>query len=93
MVENSSTVIMPDTRLMTLSVFVVGFLVLASCATLSEEEQYARADALVLAKEHYEAREQACYEVGGAMMINTGGQKLRKRFTRHDYKFAKCVRL
>lgn len=93
MAENSSTVIMPDTRLMTLSVFVVGFLVLASCTTLSEEKQYARADALVLAKEHYEARAQACYEVGGAMMINTGGQKLRKRFTRHDYKFAKCVRL
>ncbi len=93
MVKNASTVIMPDTRLITLSVFVVAFLVLTSCATLSEEQKYARADALVLARENYQAREQACYEVGGAMMINTGGQKLRKRFTRHDYKFAQCVQL
>jgi len=58
----------------------------------AEEKQYAREDALILARERYEVRLQACNEAGGVMMINTGGQKLRKRFTRHDYKFAKCVR-
>ncbi len=57
------------------------------------EEQYVREDALILARKRYEVRLQACNEAGSVMMINTGGQKLRKRFTRHDYKSAKCVRL
>lgn len=77
--------------LITPSVIAVVFL-LASCATLTEGQQYVREDALILAKERYEVRLQACNEAGGAMIINTGGQKLRKRFTRHDYKSAKCVR-
>jgi len=58
----------------------------------AEEKQYAREDALTLARERYEVRLQACHAAGGVMIINTGGQKLRKRFTRHDYQFAKCVR-
>ncbi len=57
-----------------------------------EEKQYEREDALILARERYEVRLQACHAAGGVMIINTGGQKLRKRFTRHDYKLAKCVR-
>lgn len=93
MVKNASSVVMRDTRPITLSVLVVVFLMLASCATLSEEKLYERENALVLAREDYQARQHACYEAGGAMMINTGGQKLRKRYTRHDYKFAQCVRL
>ena len=78
--------------LITLSIMTVVFLLLASCATLTEEEQYAREDALILAREVYEVREQACNEVGGAMIINAGGQKLRKRITRQDYRSAICVR-
>ncbi len=58
----------------------------------AEEKQYAREDALILVRERYEVRLQACNEAGGVMIINAGGQKLRKRFTRHDYKLAKCVR-
>jgi len=58
----------------------------------AEEKQYAREDALTLARERYEVRLQACHAAGGVMIINTGGQKLRKRFTRHDYKLAECVR-
>ena len=58
----------------------------------AEDRQYAHDDALILARERYEAGLQACNEAGGVMIINTGGQKLRKRVTRHDYKFAKCVR-
>ena len=52
-----------------------------------------REDALILARERYEVRQQACNEAGGTMIINTGGQKLRKWVTRHDYKSAVCVRL
>ena len=73
-------------------VIAVVFLLLISCATLTEEQQYVREDALILARERYEVRLQACNEAGSVMMINTGGQKLRKRFTRHDYKLAECVR-
>ncbi len=58
----------------------------------AEDNQYEREDALILARERYEVRLQACNEAGGVMMINAGGQKLRKRFTRHDYKLAECVR-
>ncbi len=71
--------------------FLVPFL-LFGCTTLTEEEQYVREDALILAREVYEVREQACNEVGGAMIINAGGQKLRKRITRQDYRSAICVR-
>ena len=71
--------------------FLLPFL-LFGCTTLTEEEQYAREDALILAREVYEVREQACNEAGGAMIINAGGQKLRKRITRQDYRSAICVR-
>ncbi len=93
MFENASTVVMPDTRLILLSFFVVVFFMLTSCATLTEEEQYARADSLNVAIDQFQARQQACNEAGGAMQMNAGGQKLRKRFTRHDYVLARCVRL
>lgn len=76
----------------TLSVIALVFLLLISCATLTEEQQYVREDALILARERYEVRQQACSKGGGVMIINTGGQKLRKRVTRHDYKSAECVR-
>ena len=79
--------------LIMLSVIAVVFLLLASCATLTEEQQYAREDALILARERYEVTLQACNEAGGVMRIDAGGQKLRKRFTRHDYKLAECARL
>jgi len=59
----------------------------------AEEKQYAREDALILARERYEVRQQACNEAGGVMLMNAWGQKHRKRFTRHDYQFAKCVKL
>ena len=75
-----------------LSIIAVVYLLLVSCTTLTEDELYAREDALILARERYEARQQACHEAGGAMMIKAGGGMLRKRFTRHDYKLAQCVR-
>ena len=36
----------------------------------AEDKQYAHDDALILARERYEARLQACNEAGGVMMIH-----------------------
>jgi len=59
----------------------------------AEEKQYAREDALILARERYEVRLQACNKAGGVMMIHARATRLKQKFTRHDYQFAKCVRL
>ena len=56
-----------------------------------EERLYAHEDALILARERYEARLQACNEAGGVMMIHARATRLRQKFTRSDYQFAKCV--
>ena len=58
----------------------------------AEDKQYAHDDALILARERYEARLQACNDAGGVMMIHARSTRLRQKFTRHDYPFAKCVR-
>ncbi len=58
----------------------------------AEEKQYAREDALILARERYEVRLQACNEAGGVMMIHARATRLKQKFTRFDYQFAKCVR-
>ncbi len=58
----------------------------------AEEKQYAREDALILARERYEVSLQACNEAGGVMMIHARATRLKQKFTRHDYQFAKCVR-
>jgi len=57
----------------------------------TEEKQYAREDALILARERYEVRLQACNQAGGVMMIHARATRLKQKFTRHDYQFAKCV--
>ncbi len=57
----------------------------------AEERLYEYEDALILARERYEARLQACYEAGGVMIIHARATRLRQKFTRFDYQFAKCV--
>jgi len=57
----------------------------------AEDKQYAHDDALILARERYEARLQACNKAGGVMMIHARATRLRQKFTRGDYQFAKCV--
>ncbi len=57
----------------------------------AEEKQYAHDDALILARDRYEARLQACNEAGGVMIIHARSTRLRQKFTRRDYQFAKCV--
>ncbi len=58
----------------------------------AEEKQDAREDALILARERYEVRLQACNEAGGVMMIHARVTRLKQKFTRFDDQFAKCVR-
>ena len=57
----------------------------------AEDKRYAHDDALILARERYEARLQACNKAGGVMMIHARATRLRQKFTRRDYQFAKCV--
>lgn len=78
--------------LTTFSVFVVVFLMLASCATLTEAEKYAREDRLVLATEKYQRNAAACAAVGGVMTFNYTGVKSMKGPTAADYKRARCVK-
>ncbi len=75
-----------------LSAVAVVFLLMASCTTLTEEVQYAREDALILATERYEVRRRECRKAGGVMIIDTHATKLKKQVTRHEYKFSKCAR-
>ncbi len=57
----------------------------------AEDKQYAHDDALILARERYAARLRACSEAGGVMMIHARATRLKQKFTRSDYHFAKCV--
>ncbi len=58
----------------------------------AEEKQYEREDALILARERYEVRLQACNEAGGVMMIHVRATRLKKHYTRNEMEFAQCVR-
>ncbi len=57
-----------------------------------EEKLYAREDALILARERYEVRLQACKQAGGVMMIHVRATRLKKQYTRNEMEFAQCVR-
>ena len=75
--------------------FVV-FLLLVSCATLTEDERferiYDREDELILAMEEFERRSMDCQRNGGVMENRTdSSSRLRKR-TAHDYRMAQCVK-
>ncbi len=75
--------------------FVV-FLLLASCATSTEDERaermYDREDELTLAREAFERRSVDCRRRGGIMQnLEYSASRLRKR-TAHDYRLAKCFK-
>ena len=71
------------TNLLIVSVFVL----LASCATLSDDQKYERADRYLQARENFELQKISCSKAGGYMQIS-----YRIKPTRHDYRYAKCVR-
>ena len=95
---------MPDTHakptrnsfvsLTTLTVFIVAILMLASCATVTEDEKYARSDRFMAALEEYEIKYAACKAAGATMMITGRATRIQSyKHTRLDYQRAKCVRL
>jgi len=59
------------------------------CAPLTEQQLYDRAERLTLAKEEYQAREERCESLGGAMTMRT--RPLEKPGYL-DYRSANCVR-
>ncbi len=64
------------------------FVLLASCATLTDEQEYERADTFLQARDQFELKEIECRNAGGFMWIS----KIGMYPTLHDYRFAKCVR-
>jgi len=80
--------------LTTLTVFIVAILMLASCATITEDDQYVRSDRLMAALEEYEIKSAACKTAGATMMITGWATRIASyKHSRLDYKRAKCVRL
>jgi len=59
------------------------------CTPLTEQQLYERAERLTLAKEEYQAREESCESLGGAMTMRT--RPLEKPGYL-DYRSANCVR-
>jgi len=59
------------------------------CTPLTEQQLYERAERLTLAKEEYQARENRCESLGGAMTMRT--RPLEKPGYL-DYRSASCVR-
>ena len=90
MVENGSKVVKTDTRLITLSVLVVVSLMLISCATLTEDEQYVRENRQLLAMEEYQRKASSCMSAGGVMVTQLRATRIKRKFNRLDYLFARC---
>ncbi len=87
----------PITAMPQLTGAFVVFLLLASCATSTEDERaermYDREDGLTLAREEYERRRVACQRHGGAMQIPKYSSSKLKQSAAHDYRMAQCVKL
>lgn len=78
--------------LTTLIVFVVVILMLASCATVTEEQKYARSDRLMVALEQYELRAAACKAAGATMMITARATRIKSyKYNLFELQSARCV--
>ena len=77
------------TNLLQASVFVL----LASCATLNDEQKYERADRSVLAADQFRLKQIACRKSGGLIVMQvTAMASKMSRPTRHGFESATCVR-
>ena len=78
------------TNLLPASVFVLS----ASCATLTDEQQYEREDRFVQAVDQFRLKKTACKNSGGVIWIQrtTASKMPRPRYTRREYESATCVR-
>ena len=63
---------------------------LASCATLTEEEKYERDDRFLQARDQFELKRISCIGAGGMIVRRTLGPS--RRYSLHDYETAECVR-
>ena len=75
------------TNLLIASVFVL----LASCATLTEEQKYERADRLVQAREQFSLKEISCRNSGAKIVMRRSMASRLYRYSRHDYDSAECL--
>ena len=75
---------------------IVVFLLLASCATLTEDERaermYDREDELTLAREDYERRSAECWRNGGTMQNLAYSTPGTRKLTAHDYRMVQCAK-
>jgi len=75
---------------------LVVFLLLASCATPTEDERaerkYDRADELTLAREEYERRSADCWKNGGTMQNFEYSTSRLRKLTAHDYRMMQCTK-
>ena len=84
-----SPVISP-VSLIRFSVIAIVFLFLESCATFTEDEQYVRENRLLLAMEEYQRKASSCMSAGGVMVIQLRATRIKRKFNRLDYLFARC---
>ncbi len=63
------------------------FMLLCSCATLTEEERFEREDRLIQARDEFYQQRDSCLSRGGTMQIR--GRALGK-YDYLDYKTARC---
>jgi len=84
-----------------ISVLMLGFIVatilaLGACSSnvvLTEDQQYARADALILARESFQSLQRACSASGGVISVNRTVTRIKREPGFSEYKLARCVRL
>ncbi len=90
-----SPVISP-VSLITFSVIAIVFLLLESCATLTEyeraEREYMRENSLVLAQEKFQRDAASCRQQGGVMLITKYSFSRLVKYTAHEYKTSRCVK-
>ena len=81
--------------LTTIGIITIVFLLLSSCATLTEDEraerEYARENSLILAREEYQRRTVSCQKIGGMMQITRFSSSKFGAFTEREYRMALCV--
>ncbi len=63
------------------------FLLLCSCATLTEEERFEREDRLIQARDEFYRQRDSCHRMGGTMQIRA---RTLGKYDYLDYKTARC---
>ncbi len=86
----SSSPVTSPVSLIRFSVIAIVFLLLESCATFTQDEQYVRENTLLLAMEEYQRKASSCKSAGGVIVIKLRATRIKRKFNRFDYLFARC---